>query len=43
MENQLGKFIAIDKAAMRSGNKIMAQVMVEFDIMEGLPESLLIN
>ena len=41
--NHLGKFIAIDKVGLRPGDKIMARVMVEFDITEGLSKSLLIS
>ena len=43
LEKHLGKFNANDKAGMRLEDKIMAWVMVEFDILEGLLKSYLIN
>ena len=41
--NHIGNFIVVDKAALWSEDRRMAQVMVELDILEGLLESFLIN
>ena len=43
LENHLVKFIAIDKVGLQLRDKIMVRVMVEFDITEGMSESLLIS
>ena len=41
--NHLGNFITVQKSALRVGNKRMARVMVELDILEGLSKIFMIN